>query len=64
MLLLMLATIAQGAITRPVTDDGQPTKIYVVGAILDVDKINSEEQIFTLNFYAVFRWTDPSLAHS
>ncbi len=64
MLLLMLATIAQGAITRPVTDDGQPTKVYVVGAILDVDKIDSEEQNFTLNFYAVFRWADPSLAHS
>ncbi|MBT8126477.1 MAG: hypothetical protein HKP12_12430 [Gammaproteobacteria bacterium] len=51
-------------IRRPVTEHGKPTEIRVVGAVHDVDKINSAEQNFTLNFYALFRWMDPSLAHA
>lgn len=62
-LLLALSNVAQATISRPVTEDGKPTRVYVVGAILDVDKINSSEQNFTLNFYVMFRWKDPSLAH-
>lgn len=62
-LLLLLSHTAQGTTSRPITEDGKPTEIYVVGAILDVDKINSAEQNFTLNFYTIFRWTDPRLAH-
>ena len=53
----------QAAFSRPVSEDGKPTEVQVVGAVLDVDKINSAEQNFTLNFYAIFRWLDPRLAH-
>jgi hypothetical protein len=63
LLMLMLTNIAQGAITRPVNEEGKPTRVYVGGAILDVDKINSSEQNFTLNLYIIFRWKDPRLAH-
>lgn len=49
--------------SRPVIEDGKATEVHVVGAVLDVDKINSAEQNFTLNFYAIFRWLDPRLAH-
>ena len=45
------------------SDEGRPTEIQTVGAVLDVDRIDSAEQRFTLNFYALFRWTDPRLAH-
>ena len=53
----------QAALSRPVTEDGKPTEVQVVGAVLDIDKIDSAEQNFTLNFYAIFRWLDPRLAH-
>jgi len=53
----------QSALNRPVSDDGKPTGIDVVGAVLDFDKIDSAEQRFTLNFYALFSRTDPRLAH-
>ena len=64
-LLLLLASFSvQAALNRPVSEDGAPTEVHVVGAILDIDKINSAEQNFTLNFYAIFRWLDPRLAHA
>ena len=63
-LLLFLCSLdLQAAFSRPVSEDGKPTEVQVVGAVLDVDKINSAEQNFTLNFYAVFSWLDPRLAH-
>ncbi|MEP5567406.1 MAG: hypothetical protein ABJN62_06190 [Halioglobus sp.] len=37
--------------------------VYVYVVILDVDAISSADQSFTINYYAQFRWTDPSLAH-
>jgi len=46
-----------------VSEDGKPTEIQVLGAVLDIDRINSAEQNFTLNFYAIFRWLDTRLAH-
>ena len=55
---------AQAALSRPVSEDGRPTEVQVVGAVLDVDRINSAEQNFTLNFYAIFRWQDRRLAHA
>lgn len=61
--LFLFSFSAQSALSRPVTDDGKPTEVQVVGAVLDVDKINSAEQNFTLNFYAIFSWLDPRLAH-
>ena len=64
LLLFLLSVNAQGASSRPVAEDGRPTEVQVVGAVLDVDKINSAEQNFTLNFYAIFRWLDPRLAHA
>lgn len=63
LLLLLIASGAQAAMNRPVTADGGPVEIQVVGAILDVDKIDSTEQSFTLNFYSAYRWKDPRLAH-
>ena len=63
LLLLLIPLSTQAAMNRPVTEEGKPTEIQVVGAILDVDKIDSTEQSFTLNFYSVYRWTDPRLAH-
>ena len=63
LLLFLLSANVQGALSRPVAEDGRPTEVQVVGAVLDVDKINSAEQNFTLNFYAIFRWLDPRLAH-
>ena len=64
LLLFLLSVDAGAALNRPITEDGKPTEIHVVGAVLDVDKINSAEQNFTLNFYAIFRWLDPRLAHA
>ena len=61
--LLALSTSAQAVHSRPVTEDGEPTEIQVIGGILDVDKIDSTEQNFTLNFYTAYRWEDPRLAH-
>jgi len=64
-LLLLLASFSvQATLSRPVSEDGKPTEVNVVGAVLDIDKINSAEQNFTLNFYALFRWMDPRLAHA
>jgi hypothetical protein len=63
-LLLFLAVFnAQAALNRPLSEDGRPTEIEAIGAVLDVDRINSAEQNFTLNLYMVFRWSDPRLAH-
>ncbi len=63
LLLLLIASGAQAAMNRPVPADGGPVEVQVVGAILDVDKIDSTEQSFTLNFYSAYRWKDPRLAH-
>ncbi len=64
-LLLCLLSFDSGAgLTRPVIEEGRPTEVRITGAILDVDKIDSAEQNFTLNFYAIFRWNDPRLAHT
>ena len=63
-LLLFLAQFcAHADLSRPLGEEGEPTEVQVVGAFLDVDKINSAEQNFTLNFYAIFRWLDPRFAH-
>ena len=63
-LFLFVASIsAHASLGRPVIQDGKPTEVQVVGAVLDIDKINSAEQNFTLNFYAIFRWLDPRLVH-
>ena len=59
----MLSFSVQAALSRPVSEDGKPTEVHVVGAVLDIDRINSAEQNFTLNFYAIFRWLDTRLAH-
>jgi hypothetical protein len=64
LLLFLLSVNVQAALNRPVAEDGKPTQVQVVAAVLDVDKINSAEQNFTLNLYTVFRWMDPSLAHN
>jgi len=63
LLLLLSSFSVQAALSRPVTEDGKATEVEVVGAVLDIDKIDSAEQNFTLNFYAIFRWMDPRLAH-
>ncbi|MGB5279588.1 MAG: hypothetical protein WBO16_00685 [Gammaproteobacteria bacterium] len=63
LVLFLTVFYAQAAMNRPLSADGQPTEIQAVGAVLDVDRINSAEQNFTLNIYMVFRWSDPSLAH-
>ena len=61
--LFLFSFNVHAALSRPVTQDGKPTEVSVVGAVLDIDKIDSAEQNFTLNFYAIFRWMDPRLAH-
>jgi hypothetical protein len=63
LLLFITSFGAQAALNRPVTEDNKPTEVQVLGAVLDIDRINSAEQNFTLNFYAIFRWMDPRLAH-
>ena len=63
LVLFLTVFCAQAALNRPLSADGEPTEIQAVGALLDVDKINSAEQNFTLNFYMVFAWSDPRLAH-
>jgi len=63
LLLLLSSFSVQAALSRPVTEDGKATEVEVVGAVLDIDKIDSAEQNFTLNFYAIFRWMDSRLAH-
>ncbi|MGB5225546.1 MAG: hypothetical protein WBN49_10250, partial [Arenicellales bacterium] len=63
LLLLLFMISSQAATSRPDAGDGKPTEIQVFGAILDVDKIDSAEQNFTLNFYVMFRWNDHRLAH-
>jgi len=62
-LLLLLSQVTHAAMNRPNMEEGKPTEISVLGAILDVDKIDSAEQNFTLNLYTIFRWSDPRLAH-
>lgn len=61
--LLLVSCSLQASMDRPATEEGKPTEVQVVGAILDVDKIDSTEQSFTLNFYSAYRWLDPRLAH-
>jgi hypothetical protein len=63
-LLCVLAFNSDAGLTRPVIEQGQRTEVRIVGAILDVDKIDSAEQNFTLNFYTIIRWNDPRLAHA
>ena len=63
LLLFVFAVDAFAAMARPQSEDGKATEVQVVGGILDIDKIDSAEQNFTLNFYSIFRWTDPRLAH-
>ena len=63
LLLLLFMISSQAATSRPDAGDGKPTEIQVFGAILDVDKIDSAEQNFTLNFYVMFRWNDHRLVH-
>jgi len=63
LLLFLAVSDAQAALNRPLSEDGRPTEIEAIGAVLDVDRINSAEQNFTLNLYMVFRWSDPRLAH-
>ena len=62
--LILFSVNIQAAMNRPVAEAGKATEVHVVGGILDIDKIDSAEQNFTLNFYAIFRWTDPRLAHN
>jgi hypothetical protein len=62
-ILLLFTQLTHASMNRPGVDEGKPTEIRVLGAILDVDKINSAEQNFTLNLYTIFRWTDVRLAH-
>ncbi len=62
-LLMLLSGVVNAAVNRPMQEEGRPTEIQVLGAILDVDKIDSAEQNFTLNLYMIFRWQDPSLVH-
>jgi len=63
-LLLLLSHAAQASMSRPIAEEGKPTEVHAVGVVLDVDKIDSAEQNFTLNLYAIFRWADPRLAHN
>lgn len=63
MLPLQFSVAAQTEMSRPIQEEGKPTEIQVLGAILDVDKIDSAEQNFTLNFYMIYRWQDSSLVH-
>jgi len=63
LLLFLVSFSVESALSRPVSENGTPTEVHVLGAVLDVDKIDSAEQNFTLNFYAIFRWMDPRLAH-
>ncbi|UCB55819.1 MAG: hypothetical protein JSW45_04635 [Thiotrichales bacterium] len=60
---LLLSFSLEAGMNRPVIEDGKPTGVYVVAAILDVDKSDSTEQNFALNSYSAYRWTDPRLAH-
>ena len=62
-LLLLCSQVSNASMSRPNMDEGKATEIRVLGAILDVDKIDSAEQNFTLNLYSIFRWNDPRLAH-
>ena len=62
-LLLVLSGTVNASMSRPIQEEGKPTEIQVLGAILDVDKIDSAEQNFTLNFYMIFRWQDSSQVH-
>ena len=64
LLLFLLSFNASAGLSKPVAEDGKPTEVQVLGAVLDIDRINSAEQNFTLNFYAIFRWLDPRLAHA
>jgi hypothetical protein len=63
LLLFLFSLTIHAGHSRPVSEDAKPTEVQVVGAVLDIDRINSAEQNFTLNFYALFRWLDPRLAH-
>ena len=44
-------------------DADAPLVVYVTVGLLDIDEINSAEQRFTGNYFALFRWLDPALAH-
>ena len=63
LILAVLSVDAYAAMSRPAVEKDRATEVRVVGAILDVDKIDSAEQSFTLNFYAIFRWMDLRLTH-
>ena len=63
LVLILFSVNTRADMSRPGAEAGKATEVHAVGAILDIDKINSAEQNFTLNFYAIFRWLDPRLAH-
>ena len=54
---------ADDAFSRPVPDDGGPTKVSVVMCLLDIDEVNGAQQSFTANLFVSIRWRDPRLAH-
>ncbi len=54
---------AAETITRPVSADDGPTKVYVAMGLLDIDEIDSAEQNFTANLYLSARWRDSRLTH-
>lgn len=62
---LALLAIFFGAFTSHALaeDSGSPLIVYVTVGVLDIDDIDSAEQRFTANFFALFRWQDPALAH-
>ena len=44
-------------------DADAPLLVYVTVGVLDIDEINIAEQRFSANYFALFRWLDPALAH-
>jgi hypothetical protein len=50
-------------ISRPIPDNGGPTRVYVAMGLMDIDEIDSAGQNFTANLFMEARWHDPRLAH-
>lgn len=52
----------ESIITRPGKEDG-PTEVEIVLYILDLDRVDTQQQAIEANLFLAARWHDPRLAH-
>jgi len=59
--ILAISTTAFADISRPISSEGDPTKIMIKIILVDVDDVDGASQSFEANVYYELRWNDPRL---